>query len=223
VVSPLWLLVYALLLLALVFAALGVTTLGRRGRLGGVLHLLSALVMLCLSALALTLAVGIHGYQALTHETTAATVEVTRLAPATYRATVTFPGGERHSYRLRGDELYVDAHILKWKPLATLVGLHTGYRLDRIEGRYASIEDERSKPHTAYVLQPGGRLDVFDLARRYRILAPLVDARYGSGTFVSLHGGGRFVIRVSTTGLLVRRASDGPAPGAAGGAPGGLG
>lgn len=211
-VSPLWLLVYGLLLLALVFLALGILTLRRRSRLGGALHLLSALLMFSLAAVALAVAVGVHGYQALTREVTAATVDVTRLAPRTYRAEVTFPDGETRSYRIRGDELYVDAHILKWKPLASLVGLHTGYRLDRIEGRYASIEDERSQPHTVYVLQPGGRLDLFDLARRYPALTPLVDARYGSGTFVPLGAGGSFRIRVSTTGLLIRRSTASSAP-----------
>jgi len=216
VVSPLWLLVYGLLLLALVFLSLGVVTLRRRGRFGGALHLLSSLLMLSLSALALVVALGVHGYQALTREVTAATVDVTRLAPHSYRADVTFPDGATRSYRLRGDELYVDAHILKWKPLATLVGLRTGYRLDRIEGRYSSVEDERSQPHSVYVLQPGGKLDVFDLARRYPALTPLVDARYGSGTFVPLGRGGRFLIRVSTTGLLVRRGDAPPAPAPAG-------
>ncbi|MEJ2665544.1 MAG: hypothetical protein P8Z81_00325 [Deinococcales bacterium] len=205
-VSPLWLLVYVLLLLAVVFAALGVIGLRRRGRFGGVVHFLSSLLLLCLSALALAVAVGVHGYQALTREVTAATVDVTRLAPRSYRAQVTFPNGTTKSFRIEGDELYVDAHILKWKPIGTLLGLHTGYRLDRIEGRYASIENERTQPHTVYVLQPGGRIDLFDLARRYTVLSPFVDARYGSGTFVPLNGGGRFVIRVSTSGLLVRRA-----------------
>lgn len=204
-VSPLWLLVYALLLLAVIFFALGIVTLRRRSRVGGTLHVLSALLMLCLSALALAVAVGVHGYQALTREVTAATVDVTRLGPRTYEARVAFPDGSTRSYRIRGDELYVDAHILKWRPVANLLGLHTGYRLDRIEGRYSSVEDERSQPHTVYVLQPGGRLDLFDLARRYPALTPLVDARYGSGTFVPLNGGGRFLIRVSITGLLVRR------------------
>jgi len=216
VISPLWLLVYGLLLLALVFLGLGVVTLRRRSRFGGALHLLSALVMLCLSALALAVAVGVHGYQAFTREVTAATVDVSRLGPSSYEAKVAFPDGTTRSFHLRGDELYVDAHILKWKPLGTFLGLHTGYRLDRIEGRYRSIEDERSQPHTVYVLQPGGRLDLFDLARRYPALTPLVDARYGSGTFVPMNGGGRFLIRVSTTGLLVRRSGGASAPAASG-------
>ncbi len=202
--SPLWLLVYGSLLLAVVLALSALTGMKRYRRLGSALQLLMSLLLLALAGLALVIAVGVHGYRALTQEVTAATVDVEQLAPQTYRARVSFAGGGERTYDLKGDELYVDAHILKWKPVATLLGLHTGYRLDRIAGRYASIEDERSKAHSVYVLQPGGRVDVFDLARRYPVLAPLVDARYGSGTFVRLGSGGRFAIRVSTTGLLVR-------------------
>ena len=163
--SPLWLVVYGSLLLAIVLALSALTGMRRYRRLGSALQLTTSLLLLALAALALVIAVGVHGYRALTQEVTAATVDVERLAPQTYRAHVSFTGGGSATYQLEGDELYVDAHILKWKPLATLLGLHTGYRLDRIAGRYASIEDERSRAHTVYVLQPGGRVDVFDLAR----------------------------------------------------------
>ena len=200
--------------LAIVLALSALTGMRRYRRLGSALQLSTSLLLLALAALALIIAVGVHGYRALTQEVTAATVDVERLAPQTYRAHVSFAGGGGATYDLEGDELYVDAHILKWKPAATLLGLHTGYRLDRIAGRYASIEDERSRAHTVFVLQPGGRVDVFDLARRFPVLTPLVDARYGSGTFVQLGSGGNFAIRVSTSGLLIRRIS---APSAAAG------
>ncbi|MEJ2292198.1 MAG: hypothetical protein P8Y05_10855 [Deinococcales bacterium] len=210
--SPLWLLVVGSLVMAVLLAVSALTGMRRYRRWGDALQLLASLLLLVVAMLALAVAVGVHGYQALTQEVTAATVDVTRLAPRTYRAQVRFPDGASRTFRLQGDELYVDAHILKWKPIANLLGLHTAYRLDRIAGRYASIEDERSQPHTVYVLQPGGRVDVFDLARRYPVLVPLVDARYGSGTFVRLRDGGRYVIRVSTTGLLVRPADGPPGP-----------
>ena len=53
-----------------------------------------------------------------------------------YDATVTFADGRVQTYALAGDDIYVDAHIVKWTPLANQLGLHTTYRLDRIGGRY---------------------------------------------------------------------------------------
>ena len=43
---------------------------------------------------------------------------------------------------MAGDQIYVDAHILKWTPAANLIGLHTAYELDRVAGRYDNIEQE---------------------------------------------------------------------------------
>lgn len=208
---PLWLFVYGGVLLALVTFVLGASNLRARRRRGGLLNLLVSLFLLASSALALAVALGMHGYLALTREVTACTVEVTRLAPQTYDARVRFPDGDVRTFMVRGDELYLDARILKWHAAANLLGLHTAYRLDRIAGRYTSLDDEQTQPRTVFALSDDPPVDLFGAARRLPFLQPLVDASYGSGTFVPLGDGGTFVVRVSTTGLLVRSADASPA------------
>jgi hypothetical protein len=86
-----------------------------------------------------------------------------------------------------------------------LLGLHTAYELDRIAGRWDDLADEQRRPRTVYSLSLEKAVDAFDLARRYRLFAPLVDAEYGSATFISALRPATFEVRVSTTGLLVRR------------------
>ncbi len=208
---PLWLVVYGAALLALVFFVLAVAALRGRRRVGGIVDLVAALLLLAVAGLSLAVALGTHGYLALTREVTACTIDVTPLGHQAFRADVTLADGTRHEYTLQGDELYVDARILKWHPAVNLLGLHTGYRLDRIAGRYASIDDERTSTHTVYALADAPSVDLFGAVRRYGFLQPLVDARYGSGTFVPIEGGGTFEVRVSTTGLLVRQAGGRPA------------
>ena len=46
---------------------------------------------------------------------------------------------------------------------------------------------------------------MFDLRRRFAILTPLVDAEYGSATFINANSTAEFRIMVSTTGLLIRK------------------
>lgn len=167
-------------------------------------RLLAGAVALLLGALAMLVAVGTVGYRALTHETTAATVRVEPLAPQRFRAVVRFPDGRETSHELTGDEFYIDAHILKWKPSANLVGLHTAYELDRIAGRYHSVKEELDSPRTVVALAADKPFDVFDLRRRYAVLAPLVDAQYGSASFVPVTGPAELEVRVSTSGLLIR-------------------
>lgn len=212
--SPLWLLALGLVFLGvllLLSGVLGSTNMAasrRVRRVGGAFRTLVGLLAIAVGALGVAVGVGMRGYSALTREVTAATVTVTPMGEQQYRADVTLPDGSERSYTLLGDELYVDAQILKWSPAANLIGLHTAYRLDRISGRYTSIRDETLEPRTVFQLQSPEAVDLFATVRRYPFLAPVVDAQYGSGTFVPVGDGGTYRIRVSTSGLLVRSADE---------------
>src|SRR6266700_7570324 len=200
-----------LVIAALCFVLLGVALVPsalrrlRDGRLlaGGVRGL-AGLLCIALALLAGAIAVGLRGYRALTFEELAATVKTEPIARQRFRATITLPDRRLAMYELAGDAFYVDAHILKWHPLANLLGLHTAYELDRVGGRYNAIADERTKPHTMYTLARARRLDLFSLARRFPLFRPLVDAEYGSAAFVAATRPVEYEVRVSTTGLLMR-------------------
>ena len=204
-VDSTWLIAAAVLGgLGLVLVLASVVALLRLHPFRFVWRLLAGVVALLIGALAALVGVGTVGYRALTHETTAATVRVEPLAPQRFRAVVRLPDGREIRHELTGDEFYVDAHILKWKPVANLVGLHTAYELDRIAGRYHSVKEEQGSPRTVVALGADKPVDVFDLRRRYAVLAPLVDAQYGSASFVPVTGPAELEVRVSTSGLLIR-------------------
>lgn len=190
--------------LALLFLVAARATWRDRHRLRSLVPLLGAALCLALAALCGTISIGIRGYRALTHEAVAATIQMEPIAPQRFRATVTLADGRLHMFDLAGDAVYVDAHVLKWRPLANLLGLHTAYELDRIAGRYQALSDEQNRERTVHSLAAAKPFDVFDLARRFRLLAPLVDAEYGSATFIHATEPATIEVRVSTTGLLVR-------------------
>jgi hypothetical protein len=168
---------------------------------GGIL----ALLLLAAGALCGALALSVQGYRALTREELAAVVEIEPVVHQRFLAHVTLPDGQKQSFQIAGDELYVDARVLKWHPWVNLLGLHTSYALDRISGRYADIEDERREPRTIFSLvHEGTRLDAFALRRKHELLAPLVDASYGSATFARADRKATLEVRVSTSGLLLR-------------------
>ncbi len=202
----------ALLALALSFVAASAWR--QRRRLSALVGVLAAALCLSVGALCATISVGIRGYRTLTAEVVAATIVTEPLSRQRFRATVTLPDRSVHMFDLAGDAIYVDAHILKWRPLANLVGLHTAYELDRIAGRYQELADEQARERTVYSLATDKPFDTFDLARRYWVLRPFVDAQYGSATFINATAAGSprdarqvtYEVRVSTTGLLVRAA-----------------
>ena len=200
-----------LLLLGTLAAVAAVRAARARHWLGVTVRGLLASLLLALAALAATVTVGLQGYRALTFEQVAATVRTEPVGPQRFRATITLPDSRLAMYELAGDAFYVDAHILKWHPWASLLGLHTLYELDRVAGRYNAVADERVRPHTAYELARSKPVDLFFMARR-RLLGPLVDAEYGSATFVAATRPGTFEVRVSTTGLLARLVPSSPTP-----------
>jgi len=196
---------------ALVVGALGalfllgaIIALFRARALGFAMRLVAAMALLALGSLFGAIAVGTQGYRTLTREDLAARIVVQPTGAQRFSATVRFADGREASYDLAGDEVYVDAHILKWRPLANLLGLHTAYELGRLAGRYRDLGEERRAPRTVYSLGAERPLDLFSLRQRHAFLAPLVDAQYGSATFLPVTERAELEVRVSMTGLLMR-------------------
>ncbi|HEX7054381.1 MAG TPA: hypothetical protein VF211_10675 [Burkholderiales bacterium] len=203
---------HGLVVAAGVIAALGVllvvagaVALVRARVVAFALRLLAGLALVLFGTTLGLVSLGMQGYRALTREEVAARLIVAPKAPQRFSATVVFPDGREATFDLAGDEIYVDAHILKWKPFANLLGVHTAYELGRVAGRYRDIAQERSATRTVHSLGRDREIDLFDLRQRYRFLAPLVDAQYGSASFVPVTRPSEFELRVSTTGLLIRR------------------
>jgi hypothetical protein len=193
---------FALLSVVLLVAALAAVR--KRHWMGTGVALVLALLFLALAALAATLSLATQGYQALTREVVAATVVTRPTGPEQFMATFIFPDGQREHYELTGNALYVDAHIVKWHPLANILGLHTAYQLDRVSGRYDRLEDEQRKPRRMFALSRPTPVDMFQLARSLAFLGRVVDTEYGSATFSSARGPSELELRVSTSGLLFR-------------------
>jgi hypothetical protein len=197
---------------AALFAVLGVAMLIAAGRALRRRHplrmsarVLLALVFLASAVASGAVALGVQGYRALTHEEIAAMVRTEPLGPNRFRAQFRFPDGREVAYTLNGNQLYVDARILKWHPWANIFGLHTVYELDRVAGRYQDLAQEQQQPRTVQSLAPERQVDLFSLRQRYALLSPLLDADYGSATFAAADAPAQYEVRVSTTGLLIRK------------------
>lgn len=203
--NPLTILAILAAALSLVAFVAAVLSLRKRKFLGGTIGLLLGLLFLSLGGLFGTISVSIQGYRALVREEVAAVVKIQPVGTQEFNAHFRLADGEEISFLITGDEIYVDAHILKWKPLVNFLGLHTAYELDRVAGRYTQLEEERSKPRTVFSLSQDKAVNMFHLRQKYAFLTPLLDAEYGSGTFVPADKPAELEVRVSTSGLLIRK------------------
>ncbi len=150
------------------------------------------------------LSLGLEGYQRLTHEELIARIEIEPIGPRRFNARFTFPASHIVNVELAGDEIQVDARIIKWHAWANLLGLHTFYQLDRVAGRYRDIEDERKAVRTIHSLAGYHRVDLFAWRQRLPELARFFDAEYGSASFVPADRRQELELTVSTSGLVLR-------------------
>ena len=192
-------------ILGVIAVLAGLAALLRARPLRFVSRTLVGALLLCVGALALAVSFGTQGYRTLLDEQAAGRVFIKKTAPQRFDARFVFPDGREATYPIAGDEIQVDAHILKWKPIANLIGLRTVYELDRIGGRYRSVEQERSAARSVHALAPTRVVDLFDLRQRYVFLAPLLDAEYGSASYVPVDGDVELQVRIAPSGVVLRR------------------
>ena len=202
---PLVVLSMVFALLGLIFLVIAIVGIRKWKLFASATNFVTALLMFSLSALFGTISIAIQGYQALTREEIAAIVSVEPIGKQQFKARFSLPDGSEKFFFLEGDQLYVDAHILKWKPLANIFGLHTSYELDRVAGRYATLADETTRVRTVYSLSRDKPLNIYDLRQRFAMLIPVLDVEYGSATFINANRPEEFRLMVSTTGLLIRK------------------
>lgn len=155
----------------------------------------------------LLLAVSYLGYQRLTAEQVVANLQFSRVAPDEYQARLMIDGQPDRFFRLSGDEWQIDARIVSWQPPVTILGLDPIFRLDRLSGRYADVDEEREMPRTVHALSEKPFLDVWNVAQQAPALLPGVDAYYGTATFVPMSDGARFEVSLSRDALIARPAN----------------
>jgi hypothetical protein len=91
------------------------------------------------------------------------------------------------TYIVQGDEWMLQGDIVKFPGWLNILGLHSGFKLTRLEGRFDSISMEQNSPHTVVELN-GGDDNFFKAVQEQAWTSPFVDSAYGSSTFLSPDG-----------------------------------
>jgi hypothetical protein len=114
-------------------------------------------------------------------------------------------GNRERSLTLEGDLWQLDARVLQWKGLAALIGLEPGYRLEKLSGRFLSIEQQSLAQHARVALahSPYG----VDLWRWLR-LGPrdlfVFDPQAHRVTYLPIADDAVYSISLTPAGLLAR-------------------
>ncbi len=200
-----WIFVGVLILLGVGLFFCGARNLWRNRWMVGILEVLPGLILIAAACLVVAVLVNLHAYSRLTYEAPVAEIRFQKKSAQHFWAYVTLGRPVAMVFDIRGDEWQLDARVLKWKGTALSLGFDTLYRLDRLNGRYRDIAQERKQPRSVYSLVEGTwGLDIWALAQRYYQWIPWVDAVYGNAAYMPMADGARFVVSVGASGLVAR-------------------
>lgn len=166
-------------------------------------------VLLAGAAVVGLVGLNLQTYARLTHERPGARVTLHQTGPSAFNASVEKADdkgsyGVPKDYALTGDSFRMEARILKWKPWANITGFDSLYRIERLQGRFDNVESERKTPPKPYEIGDKAGIDLFEMSRGQARAINVVDAYYGSGTFVPMADGAQYAITVTQDGLIAR-------------------
>lgn len=150
----------------------------------------------------------LYTYKRFTHELPLGSLRFERQGERLYRAHWTPVTGEPRRFALRGDEWQLDVRMIKWTDWLTFLGEDPLYGLDRLSGRYVSIDDARRYLPVAHELGERGSIDVWSFARKAGDWLPGIDAAYGASVFLPMKDGVSYEVSVTRSGLIARQTVD---------------
>jgi len=170
------------------------------------LRRISLLSLVGIGVIAVLFGVNLQTYNRLTDEAPVARLSFQPVAAQQYR--VELRSGDfcdPRTFLLYGDEWRIDAHFLKWKPWANVLGLDARYRLDRLGGRYRNIDQENTHPHVAWSLSGSTLFDPARLAGGLPGMLSPLDTEFGSSVYQAIEPGYEYTVYRGQGGLLVRK------------------
>lgn len=147
----------------------------------------------------------IWSYQSLNKESPLVTVSIYEMGPQEFDLTLADNQGKEQRFRIRGDQWQLDVRLLTWQGPIAALGATPLYRLDRLSGRYLSLEQERNDERTLYNLHPSSGFDLWSLLYKHGFW---LDAQYGSAVYMPLVNGAVYAVKLTPKGLIARPLND---------------
>lgn len=147
----------------------------------------------------------LHAYQQISDIHPIATLAFNKIDDKQFAVNMVDQSGEEQRYQLSGDLWQLDVRLLKWVDALARLGVKPGYRLDRLAGRYLSLEDEQKLPHTEVDLHPNQPFfDVWVRLREVNRYFSLIEAQSSSASYLPMVDGALYSVSVGPSGIVAQ-------------------
>lgn len=170
----------------------------------GWLRGMAGFALLALAALFVFVCLDLVSYQRILSDKPILTISFQKQDEQFYTSTVSYiEEGTEAKYELYGEQWQIDARVIRWRGLIAMFGTKPGYRLDRLSGRYYSLEDERRKKRSVHQLvQSEYGFDMWHWMKDNGSFLSIFDAVYGSATYLPMEDGAIYQVSLSSSGLV---------------------
>ncbi len=174
-----------------------------------------AAVLLIIGSIYLVIAAPFYIHSRFNTQHPIARLQFVRLGEQHYIAELQTPTRHRgdfcqsENYPIWGDQWQLDASFLRWKGVAVMLGFESRYRLDRLSGRYHSVERQNARGKLVHSLSPKLWLNLFDGLN----LDPenidgqssiLVDTVFGSSVYLNIDTKKVYTVFQTEDGLIAK-------------------
>lgn len=192
------------ILFALVAIFFGGRILAKFSWIFGWIRGMSGMALIGLAILLVFIGLDLTSYKQILSDKPILTVSFEKTDDQRYQSTVSYiEQGESDNFEIYGEQWQIDARVIRWRGIIAMFGTKPGYRLDRLSGRYYSLEDERRKKRSVHQLdQSEYGLDMWKWVQEHGSFLPIFDAVYGSATYLPMADGAIYQVSLSATGLV---------------------
>lgn len=163
--------------------------------------------MLCLALCIWLLLAGLDlwSYRQLQRQHPIATVSIFEVDPQHYDLTLVDDQGNEQRFAVHGDQWQLDVRLLHWRgPIAALAEAPL-YRLERLSGRYLTLEQERSAERSVFILDQSRWVDIWQALRH---LPLWLQPEFGSAVYMPMANGAVYAVEAGGRGLTVKPVND---------------
>ncbi|MBQ0729750.1 MAG: hypothetical protein KBT75_03570, partial [Oleispira antarctica] len=156
-----------------------------------------AMSLVVCTIIALFSLLDVLSYKQLLSEVPIASISMYEKQPQHFDVSLIATGGEEQRFEIYGDQWQLDARLLTWVGPIAAMGKKPLYRLDRISGRYISLEQARNAEQSIYGLEQSSVIDIWKILQT---MPSWIDANYGSAVYMPMEHGAVYSVHLTAKG-----------------------
>jgi hypothetical protein len=190
-------------LFAVIFFVIGVKLLADPDWFSGFIRGVIGMAMLSASVAGGYIIFDMLSFKTVQPSTAIAEISVSKTSRQRFEISIKGPSVNQSNIDVLGDQAEFKIQMLLWSGPAIDAGLKTAYRFESVQGRFLTLEQEKSIDQSPHLLKPMPFIQFWRFLNQYPLI-PFVEAKYAEAIYVPLANGAIFELVLETDGIKIQ-------------------